>query len=272
MAATRLSPGGYPVARANASSSVVTRLGPGGYPAAALVVIPVPPPAPTTGTLAVTEADDTLSAAGHENVTGALTATEEDDSLASDAGPIVTGALAKTEDNDTLAAAGSEAITGALAVTEANDTLAAAGTVATSTTTRDIDVTLTKEQLEAYLRERRKREKKRFEDFAKEGRKGDDIRQSLESFFEEAEPAEVEAIKAELPVLADESKAPARRPRTFVDRVDWKTLETSKETLARINAAVAEYARYHEKLRVEAERRAREEEDEADVEFLLLSM
>lgn len=243
-----------------------TRLGRGGYPAAALSSGPI------TGSLAVTEADDALAATGASTVTGALTKTEADDTLSAAGGEVITGALAVTEANDSLSAAGSSSITGSLTVTEANDALAATANNTTPvTTTNNIDVTLTKEQLEAYLRERRRNEKKRFEDFAKEGRKGDDIRQSLESFFAVAEPAEAEAIKAELPVLAEKPKE-ASRSKAFVDRVDWKTLETSKETLSRINAAVAEYAKYHEKLRVEAERRAREEEDEADVEFLLLSM
>ncbi len=97
-----------------------TRLGPGGYPAAATG------PGAITGSLAVTEADDTLASTGVVIVGGALAVTEANDTLSAAGGGLVTGALAVTEANDALSAAGGGVVAGALAVTEANDTLAAA--------------------------------------------------------------------------------------------------------------------------------------------------
>jgi hypothetical protein len=66
------------------------------------------PPSSVTGTIAVTEANDT------SNATGTVT---------------VTGTIAVTEANDTSSATGTVTVTGTIAVTEANDTSNATGTV-----------------------------------------------------------------------------------------------------------------------------------------------
>jgi hypothetical protein len=66
------------------------------------------PPESVTGTIAVTEANDTSSA------TGTVT---------------VTGTIAVTEANDTSSATGTVTVTGTIAATEANDTSNATGTV-----------------------------------------------------------------------------------------------------------------------------------------------
>ena len=89
-----------------------------------------------TGSLAVTEADDTLSASGAVTVTGSILVTESADTLSSSGVVTVSGSLAVTEAADTLSASGvvSSGIDGTVAVTEANDTSAASGTV-TSTGT-----------------------------------------------------------------------------------------------------------------------------------------
>ena len=55
-----------------------------------------------TGTLAVTNAADTLSAAGSPIITGSLARTNANDALAAAGSPIVSGSLAKTNADDTL--------------------------------------------------------------------------------------------------------------------------------------------------------------------------
>lgn len=93
-------------------------------------------PSGSTGTLAVTEGEDSLAAAGAVSITGTLASTEGADTAAASgtAGSAgVSGTLASTEGSDTLAASGTAAlaaITGTLARTEGADTLAAAGTSA----------------------------------------------------------------------------------------------------------------------------------------------
>lgn len=81
------------------------------------------------GSLARTNANDTLSAVGTTTVTGALSKTNADDSLAAsgDVGGTVSGSLNRQNANDTLAAAGTTAVVGTVAATNAPDTLAAAG-------------------------------------------------------------------------------------------------------------------------------------------------
>ena len=85
-----------------------------------------------TGTLAVTEANDTISATGGTGVGAALTRTEANDTIAASGGVAVGASLAVTEALDTISAAGNVAAlgtsTGTLAVTEAPDTIVAAGT------------------------------------------------------------------------------------------------------------------------------------------------
>lgn len=80
-----------------------------------------------TGTLAVTEADDTLSSAGKLAIKGTLAVTESGDTLSSTATLAIKGTLAVTEAGDTLSSTGALAIKGTLSVTEAGDTLSATG-------------------------------------------------------------------------------------------------------------------------------------------------
>jgi hypothetical protein len=86
----------------------------------------------STGTLAVTEADDTIVASGAQTHVGTIAVTDADDTIVADGNQTHTGTLAVTEADDTMAASGdvsgSGANTGTLAVTEADDTMVAVGT------------------------------------------------------------------------------------------------------------------------------------------------
>lgn len=83
-----------------------------------------------SGSLAETEEDDSLSAAGSSGVEGSLAETEDSDTLAASGAVEVSGTLAETEEADTLSATGTfgEGFSGTLAETEENDTLNASGT------------------------------------------------------------------------------------------------------------------------------------------------
>lgn len=85
-----------------------------------------------TGTLATTNASDSLAAAGTTTVAGTLARTNANDTLVAAGTTTVTGSLAKINANDSLAASGDVggAVTGTLNRQNANDTLAAAGTTA----------------------------------------------------------------------------------------------------------------------------------------------
>lgn len=81
-----------------------------------------------TGTLNVTEADDTLASTGALAIAGSLAVTEDGDSLSSTGALSLSGSLAVTEEDDALASTGALAISGSLSVTEDDDTLASDGT------------------------------------------------------------------------------------------------------------------------------------------------
>jgi hypothetical protein len=81
----------------------------------------------STGSLAITEAADTISAAGVAPAAGSFAITEASDLVAAAGVAPVVGSLNKTEGGDTLSAAGSVPAGGALSLTEAPDTIAAAG-------------------------------------------------------------------------------------------------------------------------------------------------
>lgn len=110
-----------------------------------------------TGSLSVTEADDTLAASGTRTIppiTGTLAATETADTLAASGTvtpPPITGSLAATEADDTLSASGTVTnnYTGSLTATEADDTLDAAGTVTPPTITGTLTQTETDDTLTA---------------------------------------------------------------------------------------------------------------------------
>jgi len=85
-----------------------------------------------TGTVNVTNANDTLAASGTTTVIGSLARTNGNDTLAASGTTTIKGSLAKTNANDTSAASGTTMVTGALAVTNANDTVSASGSVGSS--------------------------------------------------------------------------------------------------------------------------------------------
>lgn len=84
----------------------------------------------TTGTIAVTEADDTASASGTSvlNITGTIAVTEASDTSAGTGTSSITGSIAVTEADDTSSGSGTETITGTIAATESSDTASASGT------------------------------------------------------------------------------------------------------------------------------------------------
>lgn len=94
-----------------------------------------------TGTVAVTEADDTSAISGLVTVASTLAQTEADDSTSAAATVTVSGSAAITEAADTLDASGALAvdIVAEVAVTEGDDALVAAGE-ATSAIPRNDDV------------------------------------------------------------------------------------------------------------------------------------
>jgi hypothetical protein len=86
-----------------------------------------------TGTLAVTEANDTIAAVGRVAVGGTLTVTEQADTINAAGAVRVAGTLGTTEQADTLAATGTVAalgaITGTLSALQAVQTLIATGQI-----------------------------------------------------------------------------------------------------------------------------------------------
>jgi len=88
-----------------------------------------------TGTLARTNANDTVVAAGNTTVTGTLSYTNINDNVAASGSTTITGTLARTNANDTSAASGSTTIIGTLARTNADDTVIASGSVGNITGT-----------------------------------------------------------------------------------------------------------------------------------------
>jgi hypothetical protein len=100
--------------------------------------------------LNITEADDTLSAAGTLPVTATLSATEANDTLSSAGTVAVSGSLGATEAADSIASTASVGIAATLALTEASDTLTADGTVADAGgRTADLNVTEANDTLAA---------------------------------------------------------------------------------------------------------------------------
>lgn len=86
--------------------------------------------APVTGNASITEAADTISAAGAVAVAGASAITEAADTISAAGAVAIAGSLSKTEAGDTISAAGAVAIAGSSAITEGADTLVAAASEA----------------------------------------------------------------------------------------------------------------------------------------------
>jgi glycerophosphoryl diester phosphodiesterase len=104
---------------------------------------------PVTGSLAYTNANDTVAASGSTTVTGSLARANANDTVVASGSTTVVGSLATINANDTLAASGSTTVTGSLAVTNANDTLAASGSVGSSAVTGSLDYTNANDTLAA---------------------------------------------------------------------------------------------------------------------------
>jgi len=83
-----------------------------------------------SGTLATTNANDTVAASGTTTIVGTLAKTNAADTVSASGTTTVTGTLAKTNANDSVVASGAvgSSITGTVATTNANDTSAASGT------------------------------------------------------------------------------------------------------------------------------------------------
>lgn len=100
------------------------------------------------GTASITEASDTLSSAVTLLIKGTASPAEAGDTLSSTATLLIKGTLSTTEASDTLAATGVLPITGTLSVTEAGDTLSAQG-AGQPVTTGTLDVTEADDSLSA---------------------------------------------------------------------------------------------------------------------------
>lgn len=86
-------------------------------------------PGAITGTLAITQANQTLAATGNVPVIGTLARTQANQTLVATGNVPVIGTLAVTEANDTIVAAGKVTVGGTLSITQANQTIVAAGKV-----------------------------------------------------------------------------------------------------------------------------------------------
>ena len=93
-----------------------------------LVLFNQPASGTPTGTLATTNANDTLSASGIQTNTGTLARANANDSLASSGTQTNTGTFATTNASDGLASNGTQTNTGTLVNTNANDTFSSSGT------------------------------------------------------------------------------------------------------------------------------------------------
>lgn len=87
-----------------------------------------------SGTASITEADDTLSAAGTVKIQGAASPTEADDTLAATGTLKIQGAASVTEADDTVVGTGALKIQATASITEDADTLVATGSGTPSTT------------------------------------------------------------------------------------------------------------------------------------------
>ena len=87
-----------------------------------------------TGTLSVTESPDTVTAAGTVQVRGTLTATQANQTIVATGGVTVSGTLVISQAPQTITANGTIQVRGTLAVTQANHTLTATGTETVSGT------------------------------------------------------------------------------------------------------------------------------------------
>lgn len=82
-----------------------------------------------SGSVAVSEGDDTIAASGLETITGTSAATEGNDTSAISALLSITGPIIVSEGQDTIAASGLSVLSfsGTIGATEGNDTISADG-------------------------------------------------------------------------------------------------------------------------------------------------
>lgn len=106
---------------------------------AAYLTAPADIPEIITGTIAVTDANDTQSSAGSPIVTGTSAVSDANDTAAVAGSPVVSATSAVTDANDTASAAGSPIITGASAVTDANDVQTSAGSPIVAGSAAELD-------------------------------------------------------------------------------------------------------------------------------------
>lgn len=86
----------------------------------------------TTGSLAQTQADQTLAASGAAEITGTLAETQDDQTGAITGAAEITGPVAETQDDQTLVASGFVGVTGTLGETQDDHTLSAPGIIGLS--------------------------------------------------------------------------------------------------------------------------------------------
>ncbi len=85
-----------------------------------------------TGTAAITDADDAVSAAGAVRVSGTASLADADDGISAAGAVALTGAATLADDADTMTSAGTVLMSGAAAITDADDAASAAGTILVS--------------------------------------------------------------------------------------------------------------------------------------------
>ena len=88
----------------------------------------------STGTVAVTNANDTSSASGATTVTGSVAKSNANDTSVASGTTTILGTSATTNATDTSSASGTTTVTGTLATTNANDTVSASGAVGNNVT------------------------------------------------------------------------------------------------------------------------------------------
>jgi len=85
-----------------------------------------------TGTLATTNANDTVVATGSTTIVGTLARTNADDTSAASGSTTIVGTLVYSNANDTVVASGHTTVTGTLAYTNINDSVVASGSTTNS--------------------------------------------------------------------------------------------------------------------------------------------
>lgn len=267
MASTRLGPGGYPVASTSQLRTLSLQAAAGSYT--------------ITGSSANLLATHILNAApGSYVVTGASARLIEGHKLPASPGAYsITGSAALLLHDSVLrGAAGAYAITGASAnlaragafVLNAlpgsySITGASANLVYHSTAVKpDIDAVLTKEQLHALRRRLRREAQRGYRDLMREAGAYTELRTTLESFFEVAEPEQVEEIARQLPQTRTEIGDAGARAQEFHAHIDWPKLYDDHALMQDLTRDLGKILTQHIK-------RQRFEQEEDDLAILMIS-